>query len=187
MTASAKALTKLDPLARLAERGLVVNEAEMKVLDAGYFENYVAGYRRTAKLLGGKRVLHTEATSVAEVHELIRHGLPGRALLVLLKDTQQLAAPEVLSALDISARTRDRIRRAPQKRLAPGQSDRLWRFAEVLATAIEVFGSREAAEDWLKTPVMALDGQVPLELLSSAPGAQLVEDLLTRLRFNVYT
>jgi len=150
-------------------------------------EEHQSLFERTLKLLGEPNVEPAEGVSGAGAHALIRRGIPARALLTLLRGSKNVGADEVLFALDISARTRDRLKRTPKKRLAPQQSDRLWRFAEVLAAAIEVFGSREAAEEWLTTPAMALDRQVPLELLSTAPGAQLVEDLLTRLRFNVYT
>lgn len=128
-----------------------------------------------------------EPLTPLEAHVLIREGLPARSLLKVLNEAVNVASSDMLFVLDISQRTRDRLKRTPKKRLALEQSDRLWRYAELLAAAIEVFGSREAAEDWLTKPATALDRRVPLELLSTAPGAQLVEDLLTRLRYNVYT
>jgi putative toxin-antitoxin system antitoxin component (TIGR02293 family) len=56
----------------------------------------------------------------------------------------------------------------------------------ILARAMEVFGTRENAEEWLSMPAMALDQRHPIDLLSSPAGAGLVNDLLTRLEFGVF-
>ena len=39
----------------------------------------------------------------------------------------------------------------------------------------------------LSTPAVALDQRRPIELLSTAVGAELVEQLLTRIEYGVYT
>lgn len=51
--------------------------------------------------------------------------------------------------------------------------------AMVLGKATSVLGQRELAEAWLNHPAIALDGQRPLDMLSSAPGIEAVKDLLT--------
>src|SRR5438067_1157876 len=43
------------------------------------------------------------------------------------------------------------------------------------------------AEDWLKRPAMALDQRRPIELLATPAGIRLVEDLLGRIEYGVYT
>ena len=59
--------------------------------------------------------------------------------------------------------------------------------AEVLSKAEAVFGSRSAALRWLREPAIGLDGHVPLDLLRTVPGRQLVYDLLLRLERGVYS
>lgn len=60
-------------------------------------------------------------------------------------------------------------------------------FATILAKAIAVFGSREAAEAWLQRPAVGLNGQRPIDLLTTVAGAELVENFLGRLEYGVYT
>lgn len=84
-------------------------------------------------------------------------------------------------------RTYQRRREPGGQPLSPEQSGKTWTFARVLARATEVFGSQEAAEKWISEPVMGLDGQVPLELLQTPAGIDLVNAFLTRLGYGVYT
>jgi putative toxin-antitoxin system antitoxin component (TIGR02293 family) len=80
-----------------------------------------------------------------------------------------------------------RFKLAPDKKLSPEQSGRAWKFAEILAKATAVLGSQEEAEDWLRRPAMALDQRRPIDLLATPAGVQLVEDLLGRIQYGVYT
>ena len=54
-------------------------------------------------------------------------------------------------------------------------------LVDVTARAIEVFGSRERALRWLKTPVRSLDDQSPLSLLDTSEGITRVTDVLGRV------
>jgi putative toxin-antitoxin system antitoxin component (TIGR02293 family) len=93
----------------------------------------------------------------------------------------------VRKAVGLSVRTVQRRNQTPQKPLSPEQSGRAWKFAELLAQATDVLGSQEAAEQWLNTPAMALDQRRPIELLSTAVGADMVQRLLSRIEYGVYT
>ncbi|MGI4855867.1 MAG: antitoxin Xre/MbcA/ParS toxin-binding domain-containing protein [Janthinobacterium lividum] len=66
-------------------------------------------------------------------------------------------------------------------------SDRLLRLAAVTEQAIGVFGSTPAAESWLVTPAIGLDGRTPLDLLQSLEGSEQVEAFLTRIDYGVYS
>ena len=59
-------------------------------------------------------------------------------------------------------------------------------IVDVTARAIEVFGTREKALRWLKTPVRSLGDQTPLSLLSSAEGIAQVQDTLGRVEHGVW-
>lgn len=59
-------------------------------------------------------------------------------------------------------------------------------LAETLAKAAELFGGLEAAQRWMSSPVMGLDGARPVELLRTSQGAQLVTEFLDRLEHGVY-
>jgi putative toxin-antitoxin system antitoxin component (TIGR02293 family) len=97
-------------------------------------------------------------------------------------------APEIAftRAIGVSTRTFQRQRQAPRKRMSAEQSGRTWKFAEILSRATEVFGSQEAAEEWLERPAIGLEQQRPIDLLSTPPGTRLVEEHLERMAFGVY-
>lgn len=58
--------------------------------------------------------------------------------------------------------------------------------AALLAKATEVFGTRDAAEEWFNRPAMALDYKRPAEMLTTPAGAESVERLLRQLEYCVY-
>lgn len=143
---------------------------------------------RADTLLGGKQVLGSVITSPMEVHKLIIRGLPREALRSLSTYSRLLENKEYLKkAVGISVRTTQRHKNTPEKRLNPEQSGRTWRYAEILAKTAELFGTVEAAETWLATPAMGLDQHRPIDLLATPAGAGMVDQLLTRLEYGVYT
>jgi putative toxin-antitoxin system antitoxin component (TIGR02293 family) len=114
----------------------------------------------------------------------IRKGLPASSVLHLarsLRTTENYLLP----IIGISDRTLQR-RRKEKKPLAPVESDRLYRLAKVYARAHEVFADEEVALDWLKSRNRAL-GDVPLMLLDTDAGTDMVERVLTRIEHGVYS
>ena len=59
-------------------------------------------------------------------------------------------------------------------------------LVEVTARAIEVFGTREKALRWLRTPVRALGEQTPMSLLKSPEGLARVQDALGQVEHGVW-
>jgi hypothetical protein len=59
-------------------------------------------------------------------------------------------------------------------------------IVEVTARAIEVFGSREKAIRWLRTPVRALGNQTPISMLGSHEGLTRVQDVLGQVEHGVW-
>ena len=150
-------------------------------------ENSSEAIRRTVELLGGARMLPRHVTNALEAHELLLSGLPGHALGHLVARLTILGEADFLeSAIGMSVRTYQRRKDAPSKPLSLAQSGRVWMFAEVLTTAIDVLGSQEDAEQWLKRPAIGLDWHRPVDLLSTPVGVELVEDYLRQLQYGVY-
>ena len=147
-----------------------------------------ADIQRVSALLGGNRVLRQPLRGPIDVHEAISRGLARGALRHLIDHVSMLRDPVSLEhAVGVSQRTVQRFKLAPDKKLSPEQSGRAWKFAEILAKATEVLGSQEEAADWLRRPAMALDQRRPIDLLATPTGAQLVEDLIMRMKYGVYT
>jgi putative toxin-antitoxin system antitoxin component (TIGR02293 family) len=141
------------------------------------------------ELLGGPEVLGRRIGSGLEAHDLIFGGLPAESLLSLVDAASILSAHEgnLDKALGISMRTLQRRRSgASRARLSAEQSGRLWKFAELLGRATAIFGSQEEAEAWFQRPALAFDGRLPIDLLGTPAGVELVEDHLTRLEYGVY-
>lgn len=141
--------------------------------------------RRVADMLGVRRLFPDNKQSTVAVHETLHAGLPRRALLRAMQ-WMPVSNTVLLPVFGISERTYMRVRAEPDKRLDSEQSERLWRFAAVLAKAEDVLGSRQRAEEWMLHPAMALENRRPLDLLTTHIGAQLVDDVIERMRFGVY-
>jgi putative toxin-antitoxin system antitoxin component (TIGR02293 family) len=140
-----------------------------------------------AELLGASRTLRRVPQTPLEAHEMLLRGLPSKALHHFVESLVVLRWDEAFAkALGMSQRTYQRHTSATTGPLNQEQSGRTWKLAEVLAKATAVFGSREAAEQWLKQPALALDQRRPIDLLATPAGVELVEDFLVRLEYGVY-
>ncbi len=103
-----------------------------------------------------------------------------------LQTSLDLPSEKVLSLVGLSKATFHR-RKTTGTNLNPFVSDRVVRFAMLLSKAITVFGSKDEANKWLKSPQFGLGGAVPLDFAKSEVGAREVEKLLGRIEYGVYT
>lgn len=74
------------------------------------------------------------------------------------------------------------LRRPIRKR-----GSRLDRIMVTFREGVEIFGSVEATLEWLNEEQPALSFRKPIELIASDAGATAVEQLLIRIRYNVYS
>jgi putative toxin-antitoxin system antitoxin component (TIGR02293 family) len=56
----------------------------------------------------------------------------------------------------------------------------------VTARAIEVFGAREKALRWLRTPLPSLSDRTPLSMLNTTDGIGRIEEVLGRIEHGVW-
>ena len=125
-----------------------------------------------------------EVRNAEDLKKWIREGLPFTSLEAVMEQFG-LKREEVSWALDLPLRTL--ARRKQERRLSPGESDRLVRMVRIAVQAAEVLGGREQASRWLHAPNRALGGQTPLELLDTDLGSRQVEDVLGRIEHGVYS
>ena len=144
---------------------------------------------RTIALLGGQFMIHTPVTSRLQAHDLISVGLPPAALMHLTNAVGFLGSVGNLEkAVGISVRTLQRRKRdADDAVLSVEQSNRTWKFAEILGRASDVFGSQAEAEAWMLRPAIGLDQRKPIDLLATSLGVEAIETYLTRIEYGVYT
>jgi len=136
-------------------------------------------------LLGGEVVLGRSMNRGGALAELVREGLPVKALL-LLAERLDLRQAEISEKIGIPKRTLTR-RLTQHSRLTAAESDRAVRLAQVYANAAETLGSGDKAAAWLKTPNRALRGGRPLDQLDTDPGVREVEYVLGRIAYGVYS
>ena len=139
------------------------------------------------EMLGGEKIIAHEPTTPVEAHDLLKDGIPTRALEYLRNHVRLLQDDRYFEvALGISPRTRQRHLAEKRERLNLEQSDRTWQFTEVLALATDVLGSQDKAEAWLAAPAMALDQRAPIDLLSTTAGVEMVKEHLVRMDYGVF-
>ncbi|MEJ2288777.1 MAG: DUF2384 domain-containing protein [Deinococcales bacterium] len=135
----------------------------------------------------GQRVLagllRSKDTSPAALSRRIERGLPYRVFAELAAELG-LTHERFAELLRMSPSTLYRRRRAG--RFEADESDRLWRYLQLYATAVEVLEDRDAAARWLAAPLPALGDRTPLQAASDAPGARAAEDVLGRLEYGVF-
>jgi putative toxin-antitoxin system antitoxin component (TIGR02293 family) len=120
-----------------------------------------------------------------QAHDIVTNGLPVVLVHEMMAEYELLKRKDLLHAIGVSECA---IRRGKDngRLLDSNASDRLLRLAVVTEHAIDVFGSKDAAERWLVAPALALDQRKPIDLLQSSEGAELVNSLLTRIDYGVY-
>lgn len=136
--------------------------------------------RDVAGLLGGKAGVGRAVRNFGDLASAVEEGLPSAAMRALVLRSGA-TAKEISQSVRIPERTLMRIQKRP--RLPADESDKIYRFAYVLAFAAKVFGDREKANDWLRRPNRGLGGVVPLQLIATEPGLRQVERELGRIEY----
>jgi putative toxin-antitoxin system antitoxin component (TIGR02293 family) len=139
---------------------------------------------RVVEILGGPKVLGTRPRTELDFVDLMRRGLPYRALK-LTTTALGLTLREVSTFLAFKHRTL--ARRRHDARLTPAESERVVRLARVTARAEEVFADRANAHTWLRQPNRVLGDRPPIELLDTDLGAESVLQVLYRIEDGVYS
>lgn len=138
-----------------------------------------------AEVLGGRKVLGRAIKKPEDLARLVRKGLPASSVTALAEKLH--VGNNVLSRkLGIPQRTLTR-RLSQRALLTSAESDRTVRMARVYASAVAMIGDQEKAIQWLGTPNRALGGERPLDQLDTDLGARMVEDVLGRIAYGVYS
>jgi putative toxin-antitoxin system antitoxin component (TIGR02293 family) len=136
--------------------------------------------RAVVRELGGKGALGRALSTNNELRDAIREGFRPAVVGELMRSSG-LTLKELAGALDLSPRSLQRRRRSG--RLARYESDRLYRFARIVALADESLGDRDRAVRWLKRPNRTLGGVAPIAAIDTEPGARQVENILGRIAY----
>lgn len=157
-----------------------------------------------ASVLGGEKVLGQKVRRRIDFDALIKKGLP---IGIIFHIKREFNLPDEVIARIIGASLRTVARKrilaeAPakakrgtvskahrkaktQERLTPVESDRVYRFARIVALADDVFEDRKEALEWLNSPQFGLGGRIPFDMLQTDAGSREVEELLIRIDHGV--
>ncbi len=158
-------------------------------------------------VMGGEKELGQKVSRRIDFDALINKGIPW-GVISHIKKAFNLPDEVIARIIGVSPRTIARRRqtvKTPVKsagasgkpfkgvapitstadRLSPVESDRIYRFARIIALAEDVFENREEALEWLKSPQHGLGGRVPFDMLQTDAGAREVEELLIRIDYGV--
>ena len=133
-------------------------------------------------MLGGARILRARVRTLMDLAQLVSNGLPFRSLRAVAerypepyrRRIEQLVVPRTTLQ-----------RREASGVLSPEESERLERVARLSALAEYVWESRDAAQQWLTTPLPLLGNEAPLDLAATDLGARRVEDVLWKLEHSL--
>ncbi len=160
-----------------------------------------------AAVLGGEKELGQKVSGRMDFDVLIKKGMPW-GVVSHIKKACNLPDEVIARIIGISPRTIARRRQtvkaparpavatsgksrkgrpgaAASESLSPVESDRLYRFARIVALAEDVFENKEEALEWLKSPQYGLGGCIPFDMLQTDAGSREVEELLIRIDYGV--
>lgn len=134
--------------------------------------------------LGGRRVLGDRVSTLDQLDDRVRAGLP-YATLEAVMTKFGFVWEEVASTLKLPRRTL--ARRKKDRRLQADESDRLFRLARIGAQAADILGDDVKAARWLHRRNRALGNRAPVSLLDTDLGTAQVEAVLGRIEHGVFS
>jgi putative toxin-antitoxin system antitoxin component (TIGR02293 family) len=138
--------------------------------------------RHIAALLGGRRVLGKPVRSILELDDAVERGLPKATLRNVARRVFSDAGEQRAMMHRIVPEATYKRRR---ERLTPAESARTERLARVVATAEDVWQSREQARRFLTTPHPEMGGKTPLAAALTELGARQAEEVMARIVYGL--
>lgn len=134
--------------------------------------------------LGGDTTFEEKPESALDWISIVRKGFSVHAVEKAL-DTLNIPRAVLTGALGMSERTLSRRLKAGST-LTADDSAKLLRLARVFSQAVDVFEDADSANQWLKAPNPSLDNAVPLTLLDTEVGGEMVADALGRIEHGIF-
>lgn len=126
--------------------------------------------------------LTCKVESQHELNEVIIQGLPKKCL----KQTVSHLSSNAKVKKDIQNRlVPSSTYRRRKERLNATESERVARLARIYGEALDVWGNKEDAQQFLLTPHPLLNNKTPIDMAFTSLGAELVEQLLNKIRYGL--
>jgi putative toxin-antitoxin system antitoxin component (TIGR02293 family) len=133
--------------------------------------------QRIAHYLGGRELRRIRTAT--QLRKAVEAGLPVKSL----EDLARYMAGSKRAATELKHQIVPKTTLQRRTRLTPHESERLERFARMVALAEQVWEDRALAREFLTSPQPQLDGERPVDLSRSDLGTRQVEDLLLKLEY----
>ena len=135
-------------------------------------------------LLGGNKYLNVKLRTRMDLIDLTHRGVTKSALNYFIK-YMDISQKQMASLLNITPRTIQKLK--PKDLFKPGVSEQILKLAEVFAKGIDVFGDKRTFKLWLEQPNVALGRKIPIDLLDTRYGSDMVLDILGRIEHGIYS
>lgn len=136
------------------------------------------------ELLGKSNFKNKTIHSDSDLYNEIEHGIKSSAVTKFAKESG-LTEEHISLLIPINRKTLSR--RKVSGMLDSKESDRLILIAKVYAHALDVFGTKTKVNQWLNTNNLALDNRKPFDLLKNSLGCQMLDNLLYRIEYGIYS
>jgi putative toxin-antitoxin system antitoxin component (TIGR02293 family) len=130
------------------------------------------------------QILGDEYHEPLDLIHLAREGVSKSAMLQVQK-LMDLSQKELAKLLHLTPRTLQRMK--DEDKLPPAASGQLLELARIYSSAVEALGDAAFAKQWLRTPIRALNDEIPVHLLDTPVGIQWVNTVLGRAAYGVYS
>ena len=140
--------------------------------------------REVSRILGGKKLLRRDIKNPFDFIEISASGVPKSALMNLA-NYLCLSPGQMAQLLSVSERTIQRY--SARERFSRSVSEQILHIAEVAARGAEVFEDKEKFLGWLNQPSIALANEIPINLLKSRFGADMILEELGRMEHGVFS
>jgi putative toxin-antitoxin system antitoxin component (TIGR02293 family) len=119
--------------------------------------------------------------------DLIAHSRNGVSMSIVLElaENLDLSLQEVANILHVSLRTLQRY--TPEKVLDTDSSAKILQLSRLRTHGLQVFENDKALAKWLKSNLVILNRQQPLEILDTPYGFTLVDQLLGRIEHGIFS
>ena len=148
-------------------------------------ESYpVYHYADLRLILGGEKVIPHAISNDADLIALARKGIK-LASVQSLSEHLAVSMAKMSELLHTSQRTFQRKKKSDV--LNSYISEQTIEIAQIVSKGLEIFGSREEFNEWLKTPLLSFGNQPPMNYLDTTFGTQFILRELGRLQHGVYS
>lgn len=148
--------------------------------------NLVQEWYKTLHLNQAKAAPKPNLTEISDLDliALSKTGLASREM-VALAQRLDLSGKEIAKLLTLSQRTFHR--RKPEQLLDQVASERLLMLTKLADHGFDVFEDQGKFNRWLRRPLRILSNQAPLDILDTSQGIKMVDTILGRIEYGVYS